>query len=394
MSSNKKGFSTACVSVKPCPATGSLTPPIYQTSTFVFENAAQGKARFAGEEEGYIYSRLGNPNISALEEKIAALEGAERGLCFSSGMGAISAIIMALVKTGDHILATNGLYGCTFSLLEMLKDRYHIDYDLIDMTEADNVQKYITDRTKVVFIETPINPTMSLVDLEAVSAIAHQCGAQVVVDNTFMSPYLQRPIQWGADVVIHSATKYIGGHGDVVAGLAVGTEKFMNEVKSSMQKDIGATLGPFDAWLLLRGIKTLPIRMDRHTANATKVAQFLEQHPLVEKVFYPGLDSFPQKDLVHKQMKSAGGVLSFHVKGGYDAGVKVMNQVKLCLLAVSLGDVNSLIQHPASMTHAVIPAEKRLTMGITEGLVRLSVGIEDVEDIIEDLDQALQASAK
>lgn len=392
MSMQSKGFSTRSIhgNSKPCPLTGSLVPPIYQTSTFVFPDATTGKARFAGEEEGYIYTRLGNPTVDALDDRIALLEGGEAGASFASGMGAVSAVLMTLVQSGDHILATNGLYGCTFGLLDWLKQKFNVQYDLMDMTVAEDVENFIRPETKVIYIETPINPTMKLVDLEKVAAIAKRHGIQVVVDNTFMTPYFQRPIELGVDIVIHSATKYIGGHGDVVAGLVVGRKDFIRELKLTAQKDVGAILGPFDAWLLLRGLKTLTVRMDRHNENAMKVAHFLQEHPNVVKIYYPGMKNHPQYELAVKQMNGFGGVITFEVKGGYDAGVKVMNNVRLALLAVSLGDVDTLIQHPASMTHAIIPQEDRLKMGITDGLVRLSIGLEDVDDIITDLKQALE----
>jgi methionine-gamma-lyase len=392
MSISSKGFSTRCIhgNDKPCPVTGSLVPPIYQTSTFVFPDAATGKARFAGEEEGYIYTRLGNPTVDALDDRIALLEGGEAGASFASGMGAVSAVLLTLIKTGDHILATNGLYGCTFGLLDWLKEKFGVQYDLIDMTVAEEVEKHIRPETKVIYIETPINPTMKLVDLEKVSVIAKRYGVQVVVDNTFMTPYFQRPLDLGVDIVVHSATKYIGGHGDVVAGLVVGRKEFIRELKLTAQKDVGAILGPFDAWLLLRGLKTLALRMDRHNENGMKVAQFLKDHPQVDQVYYPGLPDHPQYELALKQMKGFGGIITFEVKGGYDQGVKVMNEVRLAMLAVSLGDVDTLIQHPASMTHAIIPKENRSIMGITDGMVRLSVGLEDVEDIIADLKEALE----
>jgi methionine-gamma-lyase len=392
MSPSFKGFSTRSIhgNQKPCPVTGSLSLPIYQTSTFVFPDAATGKARFAGEEEGYIYSRLGNPTVQALDDRIAILEGAEAGASFASGMGAVSAVLLTLLRSGDHVVATNGLYGCTFGLMEWMNDKFNVNFDLVDMTNPTTLKAAMKPETKVVYVETPINPTMKIVDLKAISEIAHSHGATVVVDNTFMTPYLQRPLEYGVDVVLHSATKYIGGHGDVVAGLVAGKKDFIQKLKTTTLKDVGAILGPFDAWLLLRGIKTLTIRMDRHNENAMKVARFLADHPNVDTVYFPGLETHPQHELAKKQMKGFGGVISFEVKGGYDAGVRVMNSVRLAMLAVSLGDVDTLIQHPASMTHAVIPKEHRESMGITDGLVRLSVGLEDVEDIIDDLKQALQ----
>ncbi|WNC12748.1 methionine gamma-lyase [Brevibacillus brevis] len=371
------------------PQTGSLATPIYQTSTFVFSSAEEGARRFAGEEAGYIYSRLGNPTVTVLEEKIAALEKAEAALAFASGMAAISAVLMALVKTGDHILGTKGLYGCTYGLLNLLKDRFHVDYSLSDMTDEASIRQNLQPTTRVIYVETPINPTMELVDLQLVANIAREVGACVVVDNTFLSPYLQRPIEYGCDIVIHSATKFIGGHGDVIAGVAAGPKSIMDTIRMTSQKDIGGILAPFDAYLLIRGLKTLGVRMDRHCENAQRVAEFLDQHPKVARVHYPGLPQFPQHELACRQMDGFGGLLAFELKGGREAGSRMMNHVRLCKRAVSLGDVDTLIQHPATMTHSVIPPEEREKMGITDGLIRLSVGIEDVEDILDDLDTAL-----
>lgn len=371
------------------PNYGALTTPIFQTSTFVFPSAEEGAKRFAGEEAGYIYSRLGNPTVTVLEQKVSALENGEAALAFSSGMAAISAVLMALVKTGDHIVCSKGLYGCTFGFLNLMKERFGVDYSLIDMKDEQSIRQAILPQTKVIYIETPINPTMELVDLSMISRVAQSHGIQTVVDNTFMSPYLQRPIDLGCDVVVQSATKYISGHGDVVAGLAVGKQTLIESIRMTTQKDIGGILAPFDAYLLIRGLKTLGVRMDRHCENAQKTAEFLSAHPKVERVYYPGLSSFPQHELAKQQMDGFGGVLSFELKNGYEAGKSMMNQVKLCKLAVSLGDADSLIQHPASMTHSVVPADERRKMGITDGLIRLSVGIEDIEDILDDLEQAL-----
>lgn len=378
---------------KPCPATGSLATPIYQTSTFVFDNAEQGAARFAGQESGYIYTRLGNPTVTALEEKMADLEGGEAALAFASGMAAISAVLFALVGPKDHILTLDTLYGCTHAFLHKILGKFGVEVSPVDASVPELVERAIRPNTRVLYLETPANPTMKLVDLVACSEIAHRHGIKVVVDNTFMSPYLQRPLELGADVVVHSATKYIGGHGDVIAGIAVGSKELMDEIRLTTLKDIGGNIAPFDAWLILRGLKTLHVRMERHSANALRVAQYLEGHPGVSRVFYPGLSSFPQYGLACRQMDGFGGVFSFELKGGLEAGRKLMNSVKLCFLAVSLGDADSLIQHPASMTHAVIPPMDRLAMGITDGLVRLSVGLEDPEDLIEDLEQALTQAA-
>lgn len=392
MKINKKhGFATRAVhsGQEPDPQYGALSTPIYQTSTFVFKDVAQGAARFAGEEEGYIYTRLGNPTITALEEKIACLEGGEDAAAFASGMAAVSATIMALVNQGEHVVHSAALYGCTFAFLHELMPRFGVDATGVDTADLEAVKKAIRPNTKVVYIESPTNPTMRITDIQAVADIAHANGAKVVVDNTFMTPYLQRPLEMGADVVLHSATKYINGHGDVVAGLVISTKEIMAGIKMTTLKDIGGIMSPFNAWLILRGLKTLPLRMDRHNSNTMTIAKFLEQHPAVAKVYYPGLESFDQHQLAKKQMSGFGGIMAFELKGGYEAGVKLMNGVKICRLAVSLGDIDTLIQHPASMTHSVVPEAERLAANITPGLVRLAVGLEDVEDIIADLEQAL-----
>ncbi|MEH7379574.1 methionine gamma-lyase [Bacillus sp. JJ1533] len=368
---------------------GSLTPPLYQTSTFTFESAEQGEARFAGNEEGYIYSRLGNPTVKLLEERIALLEGGEAGLSFGSGMAAVSAVLLALTKSGDHILCSQGLYGCTFGLLQMMKEKYNIDHDLSDMDDDDEILSKITPQTKVIYIETPINPTMKLIDLQKVVKIAKRHKIPVVVDNTFCSPYLQQPIKIGCDIVVHSATKYIGGHGDVIAGLVVGKKDFIQQVAMTTKKDIGGIMSPFDAWLLLRGLKTLPVRMDRHCDNTEKIASLLKEHKNVEQIFYPGDAESPAHEIMKKQMRKPGGLISFTIKGSKKDAQTMLNRVKLAKIAVSLGDTETLIQHPATMTHAVVPEEARLKMGITDNLIRLSVGLEAWEDIWEDLNQAL-----
>lgn len=387
----KHGLSTTAIHAghKSDVQTGSLATPIYQTSTFVFSSVEEGARRFAGEDAGYVYSRLGNPTVQVLEEKVAALEKAEAGLAFASGMAAVSSVLMALIQTGDHILGTKGLYGCTYGLLNLMKDRFHVDYTLCDMTNEHAILEKLRPTTRVIYVETPINPTMKLVDLQLVAKVAKEAGAYVVVDNTFMSPYLQRPIEHGCDLVVHSATKYIGGHGDVIAGIAVGPKPVLDTIRMTTQKDMGGILSPFDAYLLIRGLKTLGVRMERHCENGMRVAEYLHHHPKVAAVYYPGLRHFSQHDLACKQMDGFGGIISFELKGGLESGIRMMNLVQLCKRAVSLGDVDSLIQHPASMTHSVIPPEERAEMGITDGLIRLSVGIEDVEDIIDDLEMAL-----
>ncbi|HEY3368252.1 MAG TPA: methionine gamma-lyase [Symbiobacteriaceae bacterium] len=387
-----RGFATRCVHAgqNPDPATGSLTTPLYQTSTFVFQSAEQGAARFAGQEPGYIYTRLGNPTLTALEEKLADLEGGEAGLVFGSGMGAVSGVVMALVRAGDHVIYGDAIYGCTFDFLHDILGRFGVEATGVDCAQPEAVEAAIRPNTKVLILETPANPTLKLADLRAMADICHRHGMALVVDNTFMSPYLQRPLDLGADVVIHSATKYISGHGDVIAGAAVGKKAFIDEVRMTTLKNVGAVLGPFEAWLLLRGLKTLHVRMDRHSDNGMQVARFLEKHPAVARVWYPGLESFEQYDLARRQMTGPGGVISFELKGGLEAGRRMMNAVKLAHVAVSLGDADTLIQHPASMTHAVVPPEERVKAGISDGLVRISVGLEDARDIIADLEQALR----
>lgn len=366
---------------------GSLAAPIFQTSTFSFSSAAEGERRFAGEEEGYIYTRLGNPTVRALEDRIAVLEGGEKGLAFASGMAAVSAVLIALTKTGDHILCSNGLYGCTFGLLTMMEEKYDITHSFSHMRTEEEVREQITDRTTCVFIETPINPTMRVIDLEMVAKVAKEYGVPVVVDNTFCTPYLQRPLEKGCDIVIHSATKYISGHGDVIAGLVVGDEEFMNRLRMSEQKDIGGVLSPFDAWLLLRGLKTLHVRMDRHSSNAQVIADKLASHPRVERVYYPGVREIDSP--AGRQMRNGGGVVAFELSGGKREAQNFIDRLSFIRIAVSLGDAETLIQHPASMTHAVVPAHKREEMGITDSLIRLSVGLEAADDIWHDIYQAL-----
>jgi len=369
---------------------GSLVPPLYQSSTFTFANAEQGENRFAGKEEGYIYSRLGNPTVKILEDRIATLENGEAALAFSSGMAAVSAVLMALTKTGDHILCSQGVYGCTFGLIELLKEKYGIGHDFSQMDSVETLENEILSNTACIYIETPINPTMKLVDLEMVANVAKEKGIPVVVDNTFCSPYLQTPLTLGCDVVIHSATKYISGHGDVIAGMAVGKKDFIGQVSKTTQKDIGGIISPFDAWLLLRGIKTLPVRMDRHSENAMHLFEYLKTHPKVDYIYYPGDPENKDYAIMKKQMKTPGGLISFSIKGTKETAQTFMNQLQLIKIAVSLGDAESLIQHPASMTHAVVPEEERRKMGIENTLLRLSVGLEAWEDIKEDLDQAFQ----
>jgi methionine-gamma-lyase len=370
---------------------GALATPIHQTATFIFDNAEQGGNRFALKEEGYIYTRLGNPTNTVLEEKLAILEGGEACMSMGSGIGAISSVMWTALKAGDHVVSAKTIYGCTYAYLNHGISRYGVDVTFVDASDPENIRKAMRENTKVVFLETPANPTLVITDIEAISKIAHENeSCIVVVDNTFSTPYIQRPIELGADVVVHSGTKFLNGHGDVIAGFAIGTQEFINQVRLFGVKDMtGSCLSPFDAYLIIRGMKTLEIRMDRHCENAMKVAEFLESHPAVDKVHFPGLKSFPQYDLAKKQMSLPGAVIAFEIKGGVEEGITVMNSVEMCKLAVSLGDPETLVEHPASMTHSPYSPEERLEAGISDGLIRVAVGLENVQDIISDLNQAL-----
>ena len=390
----KRGFATKAIHGGHSENTfGALTAPIYQTSTFIFDSAEQGGRRFALEENGYIYSRLGNPTSATVEEKLALLEGAEDAVVTASGMGAISSALWTVLKCGDHVLASDTLYGCTFALLMHGLTKFGIEVTLVDMSDLDAVRKALRKNTRVVYLETPANPTLKLIDIKAVSTLAHEASnAMVMVDNTFCTPYIQQPLTLGADVVLHSATKYLNGHGDVIAGAVCGTTDFITQVRLVGIKDMtGSVLSLFDAFLLARGMKTLQLRMERHSASAQKVAEFLAQHPAVAKVNYPGLASFSQYELANRQMRLSGGMISVELQGGFEAGKALLNHVELCRLAVSLGDAETLIEHAASMTHSTYTKEELAEAGISEGLVRLSVGLEEPEDIIADLTQALDA---
>ncbi|MHB1630089.1 MAG: trans-sulfuration enzyme family protein [Bacilli bacterium] len=368
----------------------SQTPPLVQTSTFVFPDAQTGGARFAGEQPGYVYTRLGNPTVQLFEEAVASLEGAEAGVAFASGMGAISGVLLPLLKPGDRLLCSEGVYGSTFGLLEFLADHFRIAHTFSPLQTEAQIETAITGDTKAIYIETPINPTLSLVDIEMVAQAAHRHGLMLIVDNTFMTPYWQKPIELGADAVVHSATKYLGGHGDVIAGVAVGSAEFMRTVRLSTLKDIGAVLSPFDAWLLLRGMRTLALRMEQHGKNAQRAAAFLANQTAVIALHYPGYFEGGQRSILQRQMRSPGAMISFELSGGMEAGMAFMNHLNLIKIAVSLGDIHSLIQHPASMTHSLVPPDERLRMGLPDGMVRLSVGIEDADDLIADLSQAFE----
>ena len=371
---------------------GALSTPIYQTSTFVFDSCEQGGRRFAGAENGYIYTRLGNPTVSVLEHKVAALEGGEACLAAASGMGAISSCLWTVAGAGKHILADATLYGCTFALLNHGLSRYGVEVDFIDTSDPEALRAHLKENTAAVYLETPANPTLKITDIAAVAREAHAYNPaiRVICDNTFASPALQNPLALGADVVVHSATKYLNGHGDVVAGFVVGKADFIQQVRMFGLKDMtGAVLDPFAAWLLLRGLKTLELRMARHCDNAAKIAAFLDGHPAVEKVYYPGLPTHRGHDIAARQMKDFGGMLSFEVRGGKEAGMKLVNALRLITVAVSLGDAESLIEHPASMTHSTYSEEELRKACIAPGLIRLSAGLENAEDLIEDLRQAM-----
>jgi len=376
------GFSTRAIHAgqDPDSSTGAVVVPIYQTSTFAQDAV--------GKHKGYEYSRTRNPTRTALEACIAALEGGRQGLAFASGMAA-ETVIMHLLEPGDHTVAVDDLYGGTYRLFRRVLEPTGLSFSFVDGSDLQAVERALTERTRMVWVESPTNPLLKLVDIEAVSRLAHARQALLVVDNTFMSPYFQRPLALGADIVVHSATKYLGGHSDVIGGALVVNREDLAERLAFLQNAVGGVPGPLDAWLVLRGLKTLAIRMREHDRNARLVAAFLSEHPKVARVFYPGLPSNPQRELARRQMSGFGGMISFEVKGGLDAARRVVERTQLFTLAESLGGVESLIELPAAMTHSSIPAETRRAHGVADGLVRLSVGIEDVADLISDLDRAL-----
>lgn len=387
------GFATRAIhhGYDPLDEQGALTPPLHLTSTFAFETAEAGGEMFAGTRPGYIYSRISNPTLDLLERRVADLEGAEAGVALASGMGAIASVLWTWLVPGDELIVDTTLYGCTFSFMRHGLARFGITIRHVDLTDPDNLTRAMGPRTRIVYFETPANPNMRLVDIAAISRIARAGGARTVVDNTYATPVLTRPIALGADIVVHSATKYLGGHGDLVAGIAVGRAQDMAEVRTIGMKDMtGAVMAPFNAMLILRGLKTLALRMDRHCQSGQTVAAWLDAHPAVARVWYPGLESHPQHALAERQMQGGfGGMIAFEMAGGYAAGLAMMNRLRLIRRAVSLGDAESLIQHPASMTHSTYTAEERAVHGISEGLIRLSVGLEEVEDILADLAGAL-----
>jgi methionine-gamma-lyase len=370
---------------------GSAVVPIYQTSTFAFESAQNGADRFAGRAEGYIYTRIGNPTIRALERNVAELEHGADGVATASGMGAVNVIYMALLGKGAHIVSTGSVYGPSRGLIEKHYSRFGVEYSFIDTSDIENVRKAIRPNTKVLYLESPSNPAMLVTDIRAVSELAHQHGCRVVVDNTFASPCLQQPLDLGADVVFHSVTKFINGHADVVGGIIVAKDEALVKELRAMMVITGCNMDPHQAFLVSRGVKTLSLRVERAQENAMKIAAWLEAHPKVAWVRYVGLPSHPQHDLVKRQMSGFGSMISFELKGGFEAGRRLMDNVQLATLAVSLGGVETLIEHPASMTHAGMSEADRLEGGITAGLVRYSVGIENVNDLIADLEHALVA---
>lgn len=381
---------TQCVHASLIPdETGSVITPIYQTSTFSFRNVDHGADLFAGRGKGYIYTRLGNPTVESVENAVAVLEGGYAGIGCASGMAALHLAFGSVLRAGDHVVCSESVYGPVVGLLGSVFSEFDIKSDFVDTSDLDLVRGAVNPRTRLIHIETPGNPTLVVTDIEGAAAIAHENGAKLSVDNTFMSPVMQRPFEYGADIVIHSMTKFINGHADVVAGMVVVSNEEDYSRFRKMSNNFGGTIDPFNAFLVARGIKTLAIRMERHCACAMKIARYLDGHPKVKKVMYPGLEGHPQHDLHARQAEGPGGLISFELHGGLEAGKRLMDSLRLMVLAVSLGGVETLIQHPASMTHAGMGKEARAQAGISDGLVRLSVGIEDPDELIADLEQGL-----
>ncbi len=391
-----RGFSTRAIhyGYNPLDYHGALNPPVFLSSTFAFDSWETGNERFAGAAEGYIYSRVSNPTVSVLEARLAALEEGEAALATSSGMGAITAVIWTLLNAGDEIVADKTLYGCTFALLQHQLERFGIAARFADLTNPAELKTALSARTRLVLTETPSNPNMRVIDIAAIADICKKAGVLFAVDNTYCTPYLQKPLALGADIVLHSATKYLGGHGDLIAGAVVARKEHIDQFRFTGVKELnGACISAFDAFLIVRGLKTLSLRMDCHCETAFKLAHDLEAHPAVECVYFPGLDSHPQKALASRQMRAFGGMIAVELKGGLAAGRAFMNGVELVTRAVSLGDAETLVQHPASMTHATYAPEERIRHGFTDGLIRLSVGLEDYDDLRADLMGALDSIA-
>ncbi|MDS0789988.1 methionine gamma-lyase [Proteus vulgaris] len=392
MTQGNKHFYTQAIhyGYSPLDSQGALVPPVFQTSTFVFPTAQYGADCFAGRQKGHFYSRISNPTLDLLEKRLAQLEDGEGAVVFSSGMGAITSTCWSLLQPGDELIADMTLYGCTFTFFNHGLAKFGIKIKHVDLTNLKKLKEAITEKTKIIFFETPANPNMRVSDIANISEIAHQYNILVIVDSTYCSPYLQQPLKLGADIVVHSMTKYLSGHGDVTAGAIITTHELANKIRVEGLKDMtGACLSPHDASLILRGIKTLGIRMEQICENAQRIAQYLEDNPKVETLYYPGLTSFPQYELAKRQMRLAGGMIAIELKGGIKAGREFLNRLNLFSRAVSLGDCESLAQHPATMTHATYSVEERQRHGISDGLVRLSIGLEDVDDLIADLEQAL-----
>ncbi len=368
---------------------GSLTTPVYQTSTFLFDDCAQGGARFAGEEEGFIYTRIGNPSAKVIEDKVAVLEGGEAAIVTASGMGAITSAIWTIANAGKHVIVDNTLYGCSYAFFSKDLPRFGVEVSVIDLSDLEELKATLKENTVIVFIETPANPNLKITDIEAISSIAHNYNKdiQVICDNTFASPYNQKPFELGVDIICHSATKYLNGHGDLIAGFVVGKKAMMQEILFVGIKNMtGAVLPANECFLIERGLKTFEVRMQRHNESAMKIAEYLNAHPKVEKVYYPGLPSHKGYEIAIKQMSGFGGVIAFEVKGGRTAGETMLNHMEMSALAVSLGSDECLIEHPASMTHSTYTLEELEAVGIPAGLIRFSVGLENVEDIIDDLE--------
>lgn len=392
MTQSNKHFNTQAIhyGYSPLDSQGALVPPVFQTSTFVFPTAQYGADCFAGKQKGYFYSRISNPTLELLEKRLAQLEHGEGAVVFSSGIGAITSSCWSLLQPGDELIADMTLYGCTFTFFNHGLAKFGVKIKHVDLTNLEKLKEAITEKTKLIFFETPANPNMRVSDIAKISEIAHQHNILVMVDSTYCSPYLQQPLGLGADIVVHSMTKYLSGHGDVTAGAIITTHALADKIRVEGLKDMtGACLSPHDASLILRGIKTLGIRMEQICKNAQRIAEYLTDNPKVETIHYPGLVSFPQYELAKRQMRLSGGMIAIELKGGIKAGREFLNRLNLFSRAVSLGDCESLAQHPATMTHATYSAEERQRHGISDGLIRLSIGLEDVEDLIADLKQAL-----
>ncbi|MGH9343873.1 MAG: trans-sulfuration enzyme family protein [Terriglobia bacterium] len=376
---------------EPCPATGALDTPIYQSTTFVSATADEMAAVYGAQKPGYMYTRYGNPTIRALEMKMAALEGCEDALATSSGMAAISSAVLGYIKAGDHVVAGRSLYGAAYDFLNRILPRFGASSTFAPSSRVEDFESCLQPNTRLVYFETPSNPVLEVVDIAALAKLCEARQIPLMIDNTFASPALQQPAALGVAVVVHSATKYLCGHGDAMGGIIAGPQSYITQLGKEIVRDFGGVISPFNAWLILRGIHTLHLRMPAHCANARRIALFLKTHPKVERVNYPGLQDHPGHEIALKQMKDFGAMLSFEVQGGYEGGKKVMDGVRLFARAASLGDTRSLIVHSASTSHQAVPRDRRLALGITDGLVRLSVGVEAADDLIQDLDQALHA---